>query len=59
MDTNLYDAAGSFETKMAGIFEHLKKFAKDEHMSLHMSGLTRSLLRFPDANSFPAGSLEL
>ena len=44
---------------MEGIFMLLKKFAKDEHLSLHMSALTRTLLRFPDANSFPAGPLQL
>ena len=54
---NLYPARGSFEDRLVLVYQDLKHFAKSEKLTLHMSGLTRTLVRYPESDCFPAGNL--
>ncbi|CAE7251665.1 unnamed protein product [Symbiodinium sp. CCMP2592] len=53
----LYPARGSFEDRLGLVYEDLKSFAKSEKLTLHMSGLTRTLVRFPENDTYPSGYL--
>ena len=57
LDMKLYPARGSFEDRLGLVYEDLKNFAKSEKLTLHMSSLTRTLVRFPENDSYPSGNL--
>ena len=49
--------AGSFERLCDVCFAELKEFCRRHSMTLHMSGLTRTLLGFMRSSDYPTGKL--
>ena len=49
--------AGSFERLCDVCFAELKEFCRSHSMTLHMSGLTRTLLGFMRSSDYPTGKL--
>jgi hypothetical protein len=47
---------GAFDDQCAAIFEDLKDFCSRKHLSLHMTGLTRTLLGYSKSSEYPTAT---